>query len=385
MLRNRFKGILKPVVGLVAFGLCMFLVLYLKVKIYDFPQHSPFSGDSWYVPYQDLGDTLLRANFHAHSRCWGGLTNGDDSPDQLAAAYRQEGYTVPGISNYQSVWVGDRSEEAFIPLYEHGVNWHKIHNLAIDARRVSHVLFPYHFSIHQKQQEILAVERVASLVALAHPTDARYPRPQLERLTGFQLMEIGHSTGIEEEQWDLVLSTGKPVWILCNDDTHSLQNEPPFNRWTRIYCQKPERTHILESLKKGNHYGVWAYDDQCEDNRLTTFSISNDTLHIALRDSANRIDLIGQNGIQRATVAGDHEIRYHLQPDDTYIRAEVHHDHGIMYLNPVFRYDGTWPSEAEPAVRVMSTWATRLVVLIILIGIVTATRATLRSLQRTNR
>lgn len=374
--------LLRIFIGLTGTILAVFLTFYLKVRIYDFPAPQPFSGQHWYNPYARLGDTLLRANFHAHTYCWWGITNGEDTEAAMHQAYQEEGYAVVGISNYHAICTYHADDPAFVPVYEHGLNPDKIHTLAIGARKVAPTLFPWHFSIHQKQQEIEAVGQIATLVALAHPTTGRYHPREISLLSGFQLMEVGHSTGIEEAQWDVALSSGKPVWILCNDDTHSLTREPPFNRWSRIYCSEVSGESVVRSLTEGRHYGVWAYDEACEDNRITEFKITGDTLYFAVRDTANRIDLIGQDGQQRATVAGDRHIAYLLKPDDTYVRVEVHHDHGIMYLNPVVRYDGTLPYGMPPAVNQTMTWLVRIGVAGLILLVVVVTRRMLRQTRQ---
>ena len=52
------------------------------------------------------------------------------------------------------------------------------------------------------------------------------------------------------------------------------------------------------------------------------------------------------------------------------MRAEIHHDHCVMYLNPVVRYDGvTPPYLGRPAVKelVVQSWLARVFIGIALI------------------
>jgi hypothetical protein len=139
-----------------------------------------------------------------------------------------------------------------------------------------------------------------------------------------------------------------------------------------IYTDELSAQGILKSLRKGNHYGVLRYFDVCEDNRLTQFDIINDTLVIALRDTFNRLDLIGQDGQQVFSVIQDTTGRYPLKAEDTYIRVEVHQDNCVMYLNPVVRYDQTLPYLVKKALVVDSvrTWMGKGMIICLIVAVI---------------
>ncbi|NDC73359.1 MAG: hypothetical protein EBZ62_07915, partial [Sphingobacteriia bacterium] len=75
--------------GVQALALLVLLVLfvavgfYLRSEIYQFAPAQPFSGSSLYNPYDSMPPLRFKANFHAHSRSWGGLTNGHQSDSTL--------------------------------------------------------------------------------------------------------------------------------------------------------------------------------------------------------------------------------------------------------------------------------------------------------------
>ena len=69
------KGFLKFIVVLILSLLFIGSLFYINTTIYNFPEPQPFSGDSIFNPYQNLPDSTFRANFHAHSIAWKGVTN----------------------------------------------------------------------------------------------------------------------------------------------------------------------------------------------------------------------------------------------------------------------------------------------------------------------
>ena len=63
-----------------------------------------------------------------------GLTSGAQTDGVVAEAYRARGYDAAAISNYQSIThVGSDT----LPVYEHGFNIGKHHQLAIGAHGVT--------------------------------------------------------------------------------------------------------------------------------------------------------------------------------------------------------------------------------------------------------
>lgn len=363
--------------------------LYIRHAVY-LPAHvSPFAGSKWYNPYEGILDApLLKANFHAHTRSWGGVTFGADTDEEMIGAYATRGYHVPALSNYHRVTPADAYADTlvYVPLYEHGYNVHKVHCLCLGATSVSLLDLPLHFTRHHTQSMIQNLQHRCSLIAFAHPGRRSAHEPaDIAALSGFQLMEVIFPRGVATDYWDSVLSAGRPVWILSNDDTHDMQNQKTFVRWNMIYSTPGTPDGVLHALKNGNHYGVMSYDQQCEDNRLTRFEILHDTLFVALRDTFNRIDLYGQNGKTLHVHSRDHAVAYAITPADTYIRAEVHHDHCVMYLNPVIRYEGNTPphlTDQELSVDQKRTWLMRLIVFCAMIAVVLLWY---RMLQRTGR
>ncbi len=368
------KRFFRVIVTIIAWLTVLLLMPYLRHTVYVFHHTAPFRGEYWHNPYQDLTDTLIKANFHAHNRVWGGLTWGVNSARDVTSAYTARGYLLPLLSNYHSIAPPGvfPSEAIYIPAYEHGVNFTKVHCLCIGASRVRMPEFPWHISLYMTQYMIDRLNQNCRMIALAHPGRRNNLQPEdVALLSGYHLIELNYTHAMETGYWDAALSAGRPVWIIGTDDTHDLDHWHTFMKWTMIYAAGTDSAAVYDALTAGSHYAVVSYDGQCEDNQLRSVVIRNDTLTIALRDKFNRLDLYGQNGRLLHQVSGDSMVAYVVSTSDTYVRAEVHHDHCVMYLNPVVRVEGIspkWNSAEAPPQDSLKTWAWRGMVLILIVA-----------------
>jgi len=75
---------------------------YACAPVYRFAPPTPFSGARFYNPYAK-SYPWRRANLHAHGRAWLGLTNATQTDEAVVEAYRERGYDVAAISDYQSI------------------------------------------------------------------------------------------------------------------------------------------------------------------------------------------------------------------------------------------------------------------------------------------
>ncbi len=351
----------------------LILLLYLRVEIYVWPEARPFSGARWYNPYDGvLTNSPLRANFHAHTKSWLGVTFGENSEAEMVGAYSDRDYDIIGISNYHSISTYFDTSSLYIPVYEHGLNLLKVHNLPLGAREVLFPAFPLHLSLHQTQQMLNRTARISELNALCHPTMSWISPRKMDRLTGYSLLEVGNTLGMSLEHWDTALSAGRLVWILSNDDTHDLVREPTFIKWNMIYAEERSAEAAITAMQRGAHYGVESYRGDCENTVLRKCEIRTDSLFIEMNDRVNRIDLYGQGGIMLKSAVRQPSIAYALAPTDTYVRAEIHMDECVYYLNPVVRTESAMPpvaSSISAEVDQLSTWGIRLLLVVALLWV----------------
>lgn len=333
---------------------------YTCGPVYRFPDSVPFTGATLVNPYSEIGPEWQRANLHAHGRAWSGLTNGrQQSGEEIVRAYESFGYSVSGVSNYHHIAALDGVRTP--PIYEHGYNLRKRHQLAIGARSVAWFDFPLWQSISHQQYVIDRVARSAELVALAHPSTG-YTSGDLERLTGYHMMEVVNGPFRFEESWDTALSSGRIVWALGNDDTHDLKDpRRTAMAWTMINAPSPSLSDVVSALKAGRTYAVSRTNESASaiDTWLHGVALEGDTVKVTAAGDPSTFFFIGQNGAIRKTVKHAVSASYTFGADDTYIRTVIRSPRTAMYLNPVFRSHNGRHDAPVATINTAGTWLYR--------------------------
>ena len=330
------------IAGVIAVAL---IAPYVRWPEYRYPPAAPFRGTSWYNPYAGVSGRWLKANFHAHSRSWLGLTNGALSDSEVIARYRAMGYDLPGLSNYQRVDGGRLDDPRFLPIYEHGFGVAKVHALAIAPTRVVWFDFPLGQTLAMKQYGIDRLRAASALVAVVHPRMRHaYEPADMRRLAGYRLLEVLHAGDPPATAfWDAALSAGRVVWAIGDDDSHDLRrmNEGGLS-WTMVAAREGPgvswRGAVIEALRAGRSYAV-SGRGAVEDVRLTSLVLRGDTLVVRCDRSAVGFTLVGQEGRVLALRGAGVEARYVVRPTDSYVRTVIRGPRTTLYLNPIIRAD----------------------------------------------
>ncbi len=345
-------------------------LLYVSCPLYLMPLSQPFQGAQWYNPYAGVSAQpghWLDANFHAHSRVWRGLTNGNQSAADVEARYRTMSYNVVGISDYH---VPPREQpRGVFPVYEHGWNVVKAHRLVLGESRVSFLDYPLGLGRNQRQHVLDALRSDASLIAIVHPAlRGGHDAESLSQLVGYDLLEVfNHFLPPADREWDAALSAGRPVWLLANDDSHDVDNpdETGVNR-TRIFAADSSQAAVLSALRAGHAYGVHRVTSRTP-LTLRSVTMRGDTFTVQVAGAAREIRIVGQNGVLRASrrvVPGSDStatLSLVASARDAYLRAAVTGDDGaLLYTNPVIRWDGLSLPRGIPIVDRSKTTVWRL-------------------------
>jgi hypothetical protein len=383
LFRSFLKFLLKAIGTL--FGVLLIIVLfnYLITERYIFPVPKAFSGDKWYNPYQDM-DSLhwRRTNLHMHSRAWGGITNGSDNSEHVIwEVYRKLGYESIGISNYQTINKLNSDQPYYIPVYEHGYGIFKNHQLIIGARKVLWYDLPFGQSIHHKQYILNRLHSTADMVSINHPAFFGGYKPEdFKYLSGYDLLEVLNGYRNSIPHWDSALSSGKPAFLMADDDMHDISDAGEASRRLML-VNSPDnrRENICNSLRKGCAVGVEIKMPKDENfqgkaHRLdslpmvSSVKISGDTLQVTVTHKPIIIRFYGQDG--RCIGKSWRKLRanYIFKPEDTYVRTVVIYKTSndiegiVLYLNPVMRTtDGKQPPMVAAIVDTRSTWVYRII------------------------
>lgn len=335
--------------------LALVLVLpYACAPVYRFAEARPFSGDRFYNPYaSDSPPAWQRANLHAHGVAWLGITSAKQTDSEVAAAYRAHGYDLAVVSDYQRI-----ADASALPVYEHGFNVGKHHQLAIGARQVTWFDLPLWQSTSDKQYIINEIAANAALVAIAHPAALQgyaYGDDELAELSGYQLLEAinGHFT--TESSWDAALSAGRAVWVIGDDDTHDVTSSDRFAvAWNMIGSATTQAAEIIDSLRRGRSYAVLSTGAAETAPRVSGVNVKDGVLTVSIAGGEGEFTFIGQNGDVKRTVARAASASYTFGPNDPYIRTRVKSASHVLFLNPIVRFDGR--SLPTPTATIDAPW-----------------------------
>ncbi len=337
------------------------LLPYAWGPVYDFPRPASFVGSQFLNPYAALTGTWQRANLHAHGQAWGGLTNGEQPDADVATRYRNLGYSVAGVSNYMSIAAEHGIDT--IPLYEHGFNLGKSHQLAVGAHAVEWFDFPFWQTRSNQQYVIDRVHAKADLVALNHPSSRdAYNLAAMRSLTGYNLVEVANGPFTAEDVWDAALSSGHAVWAVANDDTHDL-NDPRRVAvgWNEIDAPGNATKDIVAALRAGRFYAVLRTGslDSGRITMLRSLTVTDATMTVTLDGVPSTIAFIGTDGAVRRVINDTLTADYTLTANDPYVRTVVTTPQTILYLNPVVRWDGRSVPAPVASTNEWLTWLQR--------------------------
>ena len=208
--------------------LALVLIQHSICPVYDYPPESKFTGDKLYNPYTDITvKKKIKANFHAHTRVWGGLTNGKKNiKEDLVRRYKLLNYDIAGISDYQSINSFQKTDPLYIPTYEHGYGLTKNHQLSIGTNSVLWNDYLFFQTINNKQYILKELKPLSQIVTITHPLLRNaYSENDFKLLTDYDYIEIlNNGYGKSLNLWDAALSSGHAVFGMGDDDSHSSEN-----------------------------------------------------------------------------------------------------------------------------------------------------------------
>lgn len=372
-------------VAAIVFILVIIVAIASISPIYDFGEGKPFSGPDIYNPYKDL-DTVTgwkRANFHTHTRVESMLNECDYWPSEVLDAYDSLGYDIVTFSNHNEQTIHPKGAAFQTNGYEHGYNLLKFHKLTFGVKEVWRFdhLMPIFAS--QKQFQLSQLAAAADMVQLNHPL--RTPTlssSQLERLSGYKLIELDSGKSTENDYWDSALSAGRYSFGVANDDLHYPDISYKIaRRCNFLSTPSAKYEDVLATLKSGCFYsmrvpdygdGDWAV--KRAKNRelpyIKDISLTGDVVEVRFSHSADLIKVIGQNHTTLSTAESCDAISYAMKACDSYARVVAYFPDGeVIYTNPFARYDAkiqASPFDVEaPQVNIFLTVLFNLMLLVV--------------------
>lgn len=367
ILINIIKIILKTIATLLL--LALFAAAVTSVSpIYNFKAPEPFSGPDVFNPYRNLDTSLCwkRANFHTHTRVEGILNECEFTPQETYDAYRALGYDIVTFSNHNELTTHPFDTALQVNVYEHGYNMFKYHKLVFGCakeRRFDHLL---PFLASQRQFQLDYLGKASDFIQLNHQLRTNFTtRSILERLEGYQIMELDSGRSTENEYWDWALSAGHYSFALANDDLHYPDRSRNIAvRCNFLQCGSAGYEDIRKALLDGCYYsmrvpdyGNGDWDTKYARNRnlpsVKDIGLLQDTIYIVLSQKADSIKVTGQDHTKLALAQDTDHLRYVMAAEDPYARFTAYFTDGeVIWSNPFARYDSSMaesPLDKEPS------------------------------------
>ncbi len=325
--------------------------------IYDFAPKQKFEGCDIYNPYRnfDSQNGWKRANFHTHTKVDGITNECDHTPAEVQTIYESLGYDIVTFSNHNLRTTHPKGAEYQSNGYEHGYNILKFHKLVFGADEVEHFDHLLPLLTSQKQFQIELLSDDGDIVQLNHPR--RTPtlsKRQMERLSGYKLIELDSGKTTENEYWDWALSAGHYSFGVANDDLHYPDRTSKIARRCNFLCTPSARYEdILQTLNEGCFYSMRIPDYSNGDwnikrerNRelphIEAISLADSTISVRFSEVATHIVVNGQDHVTLKECCDSDCINYTMNEADTYARVTAYFADGeVIYTNPFARYDAT--------------------------------------------
>ena len=314
------------------------------------------------------------ANFHAHTAKFLESPKREArSASLLDTLYHYFGYSIYSISDYQSINIREKKYNWYVPVYEHGYQYYKNHQLVLNAKKVSWLDFPFPQTLSNEQFVINRLKKDSgAIISIVHPVYRKaYSFEDFKYLSNYEILEIANHDRLFKSYYDTILSAGHPVFLIADDDSHEMDNIKDICSSFNLINTDLVRDSVLKSLRTGRSVGVKFNISAFKTNQekkaallnlpgISSITCKNDSLSIRLRKDVRTIKFIGQHGKEKKRLENCSTGTYLFSASDTYIRTEIESYDGTIYLlNPFFRYNGISMPEYVPKLNILKTWVCR--------------------------
>jgi len=349
--------ILSKTVASVVMIAVMAIVATSVSPVYTFDRPSPFAGPDIFNPYRNIDTAYCwkRANFHTHTRVEGIFNECEYWPAEVDEALRRFGYDIVTFSNHNKLTEHPTDPSLQVDVYEHGYNLFKYHKLVFGSGKVNRFDHLLPFFTFQKQFQLDILGKDSDFIQMNHPlrTNGTSVR-QMEKLSGYRIMELDSGKSTENEYWDWALSAGHYSFGLANDDLHYPDRSSRIAVRCSFLCT-PSATYedIRKTLLDGCYYSMRVPDyghgdweaKYAGNNTLpyiTEIGLQDDCIHMSLSEKADSIKVIGQDHTVLAHVSDTCRVEYRMDEEDHYARLTAYFEDGeVIYTNPFARYDAS--------------------------------------------
>ena len=354
--RKIISILLKTVASVVMIALTAIIVTSVSL-VYTFDRPSPFSGPDIFNPYENLDTAYCwkRANFHTHTRVKGIFNECEYWPSEVYESLEKFGYDIVTFSNHNRLTAHPFDQSLHVDVYEHGYNFFKYHKLVFGSDKVNRFDNLLPLFAFQKQFQVDMLGKKSDFIVLNHPLRTEgLDAGQMEKLSGYRIIELDSGMSTENEYWDWALSAGHYSFGLANDDLHYPDRSSRIAVRCSFLCTPSVGyDDIRRTLLDGCYYsmrvpdygrGDWEtkYAMNKDLPYVMDIGMKGDTIYMSVSEKADSIKVTGQDHMTLALAEGTDMVEYKMKADDPYARITAYFSDGeVIYSNPFARYDSS--------------------------------------------
>ncbi len=303
-----------------------------------------------------LSQTLnwYKGNTHTHTL----NSDGDSTPADVVKWYRENRYNFVFITDHEHVTnvaplndLHGKPGTFLVIAGQEVTDSFDRKPLHMNALGVSRVVTPNRLpgAVETLQKNIDDILKAGGIAQINHPNYGwALTAEQLIKLNNYTLIEIhnghplvnnlgGGGSPSAEAIWDSILSSGKLVFAIADDDSHFFKRigDPtvptPGKGWIFVRGAELTPQAIIDSIKKGDFYASTGVEliDHKADAKQVVVTVKEE------RTSKYRIQFIGRNGQVLAESASS-PAAYTIKGTEGYVRARVYESNGkIAWTQPV--------------------------------------------------
>jgi hypothetical protein len=297
-----------------------------------------------------------KGNTHTHTL----NSDGDSTPDDVARWYRQHGYRFLVLSDHNFLTSVDGlnalhgADEQFLLITgEEVTDRFGEKPIHINGLGMSEKVDPQHGNsvVDVVQRDVDAITKAGGLPHVNHPNYvwaiSGGDLQQIERLRLFEIFN-GHphvnnlgGGGVPgmEEVWDRLLSSGRVLYGVADDDAHTFKDPGnpdvagPGRGWVFVRADRLAARPIVDALERGDFYASTGVE-------LSDYRVTDKTVTLAIKEqdtSKYRVQFIGKNGRILKEVTSSPAV-YSFAGGEGYVRAKVIESNGrLAWTQPVIR------------------------------------------------
>jgi hypothetical protein len=298
----------------------------------------------------------FKGNTHTHTT----NSDGDSTPDEVVRWYREHHYQFLVLSDHNvltdvaALNALHGGDERFLLIKGEEVtdvlDGKPIH---INALEVSARVEPQHgySTVDVMQRDVDAIRAADGVPHVNHPNfNWAISGGDLQRIERLHLFEIynGHHLvnnlgggGVPgmEEVWDRLLSSGKVMYGIADDDAHVFKQPGnpdvagPGRGWIFVRAAHLAPRPIVEALERGDFYASTGVE-------LSDYQVTDKKIIITIKElpaSKYRIQFIGAKGRVLEEALSSPAV-YTFSGDEQYVRAKIFESNGrVAWTQPVIR------------------------------------------------